>query len=156
MPRALAAAGDRGVPLPARSVAAVVRPRGGDRAVTQAVSGPGPYSQRTDQKKQPISVPTGLPYGQNQALRQIEQAAPMQATPPTPQVTPIHAPSQLPGQPVTSGAALGPGPDASVLTSPQRVQPAGSPRVQALSNASASDPSGSLALLLAEAMKRGL
>lgn len=118
------------------------------------VSGPGRYSQRSDQ--QPIRTPTGLPYGQAQALRQIEQAEPMQATStPTPQVVPMHAPSQLPGQPVTAGANAGPGPDASVLLQ-QRAQPVGSPLVQALSNASAGDPSGSLALLLAEAMKRGL
>lgn len=122
------------------------------------VAGPGPFSQRTDQAQQatqPTRVPTGLPYGQNQALRAIEQAAPMQAAPPPPSVTPIHAPSELPGQPVTSGADLGPGPDSSVLYA-QRATPAGSPLVQALSKASASDPSGSLALLLTEAMKRGL
>lgn len=126
--------------------------------MTAPVAGPGRYSQRTDQAQQstqPQRVPTGLPYGQAQALRQIEQAAPMQASPPPPQAVPIHAPSQLPGQPVTSGADAGPGPGSAVLYG-QPAQPAGSPLVQALSNASAGDPSGSLALLLAEAMKRGL
>lgn len=120
------------------------------------VSGPGRYSQRTDQAKQPQRVPTGLPYGQNQALQAIEQAAPMSQAPALPPATPIHAPSQLPGQPVTAGANAGPGPDSSVLTTMSPAQVAGSPLVAALSKASASDPSGSLALLLNEAMKRGL
>lgn len=119
------------------------------------VSGPGPYSQRTD--KQPIRNPGGLPYGDNQALKAMEQAAPMQAAPqlpPTP-IVPIHAPTQQPAQPVTSGADRGPGPDSSVLTQrPGAVQ--GTPLVQALSAAAANDPSGQLAMLLTEAMKRGL
>lgn len=128
--------------------------------VSSPVSGPGRYSQRTDhqaqQRTQPQRVPTGLPYGQNQALRAIEQAAPMQAAPALPPVTPIHAPSEMPGQPVTSGANAGPGPDMSALFNNAPTQPQGSPLVQALSQASASDPSGSLALLLNEAMKRGI
>jgi len=124
--------------------------------MTMPVAGPGKFSQRTDQARQPQRVPTGLPYGAAQALQAIEQAAPMQASPPLPPVTPIHAPSQLPGQPVTAGANAGPGPDASVLFNNAPTQPQGSPLVQALSQASASDPSGSLALLLNEAMKRGL
>lgn len=122
--------------------------------MTMAVSGPGPYSQRTD--KQPVRNPGGLPYGDNQALQAIQEAAPMQAAPPLPPVTPIHAPTELPGQPVTSGADLGPGPDSSALLNMQPAQAAGSPLVTALSKASASDPSGSLAMLLTEAMKRGL
>ena len=121
--------------------------------MTAPVSGPGKFSQRTDQ--QPVSVPTGLPYGQNQALRAIEEAAPMQAAAPLPPVTPIHAPTDLPGSPVTAGAALGPGPGPEALFAGAQQQQ-GSPLVQALSKASASDPSGSLAMLLAEAMKRGL
>jgi hypothetical protein len=119
------------------------------------VSGPGPYSKRTD--KQPIRNPGGLPYGDNQALEAIQQAAPMQAAPPVPAapIVPIHAPSQQPAQPVTSGADRGLGPDSSVLMQrPGAIQ--GTPLVQALSAASASDPSGQLAMLLTEAMKRGL
>lgn len=124
------------------------------------VSGPGKFSRRSDhqaqQATQPQRVPTGLPYGQNEALRAIEQAAPMQAAPPLPPVTPIHAPTEMPGQPVTAGADAGPGPGSNVLWNQAPTQPQGSPLVQALSQATASDPSGSLALLLNEAMKRGL
>src|SRR5689334_24635700 len=89
-------------------------------------SPPGALSQRTD--KQPINVPTGLPYGQGQELHQLEQASAMSATPATPsapagafqvaspgpqlaaQPTRIHAPTERPDEPVTAGAALGPGP----------------------------------------------
>lgn len=123
--------------------------------MSMPVSGPGPYSQRTD--KQPIRNPGGMPYGDNQAFVQQQQGAPMQASPglpPTP-IVPIHAPSQQPAQPVTSGADRGAGPNSSVLTQrPFAAQ--GTPLVQALSAASAADPSGQLAMLLAEAMKRGL
>lgn len=124
--------------------------------MSMPVSGPGPFSQRTDLPKQPIRNPGGLPYGQNQALVQQQQGAPMAATPQVPSqpIVPIHAPSQRPGEPVTAGADSGPGPDSSILM--QRPGQQGTPLVTALSNAAASDPSGTLASLLTEAMKRGL
>ena len=120
------------------------------------VSGPGPYSQRTD--KQPVREPGGLPYGDNKALREQQQAAPMAQAPatPTPQAIPIHAPSDRPSQPVTAGAALGAGPGTEVLTQRPTGAPAGSTLIQALQRASASDMTGTLAQLYVEAMKRGL
>lgn len=121
--------------------------------MTVPVSGPGAYSKRTD--RQPVRNPGGLPYGQNQALQQMQEAAPMAQSNTLPPVTPIHAPTQNPGEPVTAGVNAGPGPGPEALTA-QPAQPAGSPLVQALSNASAGDSSGMLASLLAEAMKRGL
>lgn len=117
------------------------------------VSGPGPYSERTD--RQPIRNPGGLPYGDNQALTQQQQAAPMAQSPGLPPVTPIHAPTENPGEPITAGVDRGPGPGSEALTA-QPAQAAGSPLTQALSNAAAGDPSGTLASLLVEAMKRGL
>lgn len=119
------------------------------------VSGPGAYSQRTDMSKQPVRSPGGLPYGQNQAIAQQQQAAPMAQTNKLPPAVPIHAPTQSPDEPITAGADRGPGPDSSVLTT-RPAQAAGSPLMQALSNASAGDASGALASLLVEAMKRGL
>lgn len=117
------------------------------------VSGPGPYSQRTD--KQPIRTPTGLPYGQAQALTQMQQAAPLMQDPSTPTPIPIHAPSNRPSEPITAGVDRGPGPGSEVLT--QRPgQIAGSPLIQALSEAAAGDPSGTLASLYVEALKRGM
>lgn len=120
------------------------------------VSGPGPYSQRTD--KQPVRDPGGLPYGDNKALHNIQAAAPMSqsATPPPPEAIPIHAPTTRPNQPVTAGADAGAGPGSEILAKRQYGQPAGSTLVNALRNASASDASGTLASLLLEAMKRGL
>lgn len=117
------------------------------------VSGPGPYSQRTD--RQPIRTPTGLPYGQAQALTQMQQAAPLPAAPNLPPATPIHAPSERPSEPITAGVDRGPGPGSEVLT--QRPgQTSGSPLIQALSQAAAGDPSGTLQSLYLEALKRGL
>jgi hypothetical protein len=116
------------------------------------VSGPGAYSQRTD--KQPVRNPGGLPYGQNQQLQQMQKAAPLPQTPQIP-VTPIHAPTESPSEPVTAGAASGPGPGPSILTQ-GAPQAHGSPLVTSLSQAAASDPSGAIASLLVEAMKRGM
>jgi hypothetical protein len=123
--------------------------------MTGPVSGPGPYSQRSD--KQPIRDPGGLPYGDNQALRRQQQAAPMAATPQVPaqQVVPLNAPTQRPDEPVTAGAARGPGPGPEAIV-PRSSPVSGSPLVQALQQAAAGDPSGQLAMLLSEAMKRGL
>lgn len=124
--------------------------------MSMPVSGPGPYSQRTDQ--QPIREVTGLPYGEGQAIVAQQQAAPMSqsnGTPP-PEAVPFNAPSARPGQPVTAGANAGAGPDSSVLANRPFGQPAGSKLVQALQRASASDASGTLASLLNVAMSRGL
>jgi hypothetical protein len=123
--------------------------------MTGPVSGPGPYSQRTD--KQPVRDPGGLPYGDNQALRQQQQAAPMAATPQIPAQQPIalNAPTQRPDEPVTAGAARGPGPGPEAIA-PRAAPVTGSPLVQALRQAAAGDPSGQLAMLLSEAMRRGL
>jgi hypothetical protein len=124
--------------------------------VTAPVSGPGPYSQRTD--KQPIRDPGGLPYGENQQLRQIQQSAPMaqtNATPP-PAAVGFDAPTNRPGQPVTAGADAGAGPGSEALSARAPGLPAGSTLVQALSRAAGSDTTGTLASLLVEAMKRGL
>jgi hypothetical protein len=112
------------------------------------VSGPGPYAKRTD--RQPVRDPGGLPYGENQALRQQQQAAPMAQAP---AATPFDAPTARPGQPVTAGANAGPGPDQSVLGQ----RPGGYPTSlsEALANAAANDPTGIIAALLMEATKRG-
>jgi hypothetical protein len=116
------------------------------------VSGPGPYAKRTD--RQPVRDPGGLPYGENQALRQQQQAAPMAQAPAAPApATPFDAPTARPGQPVTAGANAGPGPDQSVLGQ----RPGGYPTSlsEALANAAANDPTGIIAALLMEATKRG-
>lgn len=124
--------------------------------MSMPVSGPGPYSQRTD--KQPVREVTGLPYGEGQAIVAQQQAAPMaqsNSTPP-PDAIPFNAPSSRPNQPVTAGANAGPGPGAEILAQRPIGAPAASKLIQALQRASASDTTGTLASLLNVAMQRGL
>lgn len=107
--------------------------RGGYRQPSNPapVSGPSALSRRTDGgPAQPLRDVTGLPYGQNQALNDIQAAAPLANTPgpsaappaaapgagaptmPAPPV-PFGAPTQNPDEPVTAGSPLGPGPGPS-------------------------------------------
>lgn len=89
------------------------------------VSGPGALSQRTDgQAVRPVS---GLPYGDNLDLATQQGAAPMagqtigtgEAEPPAVplnEMSPdLYAPTSAPGEPVTAGAATGPGPGLEAL-----------------------------------------
>lgn len=127
--------------------------------MTMPVSGPGPYSERTDDK-QPIRTPTGLPYGEAGALADSQRVAPLPESDPRPQVAPpplLSEPTQNPGQPVTAGAALGAGPGLEVL-GPQPIgQPAGpGPVSQALSRVAAIDNSGVFGRLLTIAQQKGL
>lgn len=106
--------------------------RGGYRkpANPAPVSGPGAHSKRTD-GKQPVM--TGLgdgSYGDESAMQSIQSGAPMAQTPSGPQaapsgphpalgaiqnLTPLDAPSDRPGEPVTHGADAGPGGSSAVL-----------------------------------------
>lgn len=79
-----------------------------------AVSGPGALSQRTDggPTSQPPMVASGGPYGSRQDMEQIQGGAPLAAAaagPSPADMIPLGAPTQNPGEPVTAGAALGPG-----------------------------------------------
>ena len=88
------------------------------------VSGPGKLSQRTDGRPNVTDLPNAE-YGANQEFRAIQSGAPMGPGPgaassvPGPQAatppTPLGAPTQNPGQPVTAGADAGPGPGFSAL-----------------------------------------
>lgn len=95
------------------------------------VSGPGALSKRTDggPGKQPIRTPSGGAYGDRQSLEQMQQAAPLAASPGgdvgAPQAAPVDAnvigfdqPTQQPDTPVTAGAALGDGPGPEALGLP--------------------------------------
>lgn len=78
------------------------------------VSGPGALSRRTDGgPTQPVRVAPGGEYGSRQEMEAIQGSADMQggggSTPPPPPTIPLGAPSQSPGEPLTSGADLGPG-----------------------------------------------
>lgn len=94
------------------------------------VSGPGALSKRTDGgPSQPIRTPSGGAYGERQELDQLQQAAPVSASPGgdvgAPQMADLteglvglDAPTQEPDTPVTAGAALGEGPGAEALGLP--------------------------------------
>lgn len=100
-------------------------PSGGARQPSNPapVSGPGQLSRRTDggpgNDKQPIRVPTGGSYGDASQMMQMQQAAPLGASPGGDQVNPLAGlmasgpgldePSQMPDTPVTDGAAMGAG-----------------------------------------------
>lgn len=83
------------------------------------VSGPGALSQRTDggpADTQAARYVSGLPYGEGQAMMEMQQSAPMAASAPAPApIVPLNAPTQRPQEPVTAGANAGPGPDMSSL-----------------------------------------
>lgn len=101
-------------------------PSGGYRQPSNPapVSGPGSLSRRTDGPQggggQPVRAPSGGKYGERQDLEQLQQAAPLSASPggdvgaPQPadvsaDVVGLDAPSQMPDTPVTDGAELGDG-----------------------------------------------
>lgn len=97
------------------------------------VSGPGALSKRTDGGPgQPVRAPSGGAYGERQELEQMQQAAPLSASPggdvgapqPAGDITAglvgFDAPTQEPGTPITAGAALGDGPGLEALGLPNQ------------------------------------
>lgn len=98
------------------------------------VSGPGRLSRRTDGGPgQKVRDVPGGSYGDAQDLRNLQSSAPMSLAPgalsPTPggspasagipvPVVPFNAPSQRPGEPVTTGAPLGAGAGTEILGLP--------------------------------------
>lgn len=103
---------------------------------------------RPDLDQQPISAPTGLPYGENKALTDAQQVAPLPQAPAPPSQEQIMAaakampfpsgtlgdPTDRPNEPVTHGLASGPGAGPEVLS-----RPAGAPTVARTLGALASD-----------------
>lgn len=103
-------------------------------------SGPGSLSRRTDggvASKQAQRYISGMPnYGDGQELMDLQAQAPMSASgmpsqpavnvpqggPAQSGVIPINAPSQRPNEPVTAGAASGPGPGPEVLQGTTQAQ----------------------------------
>lgn len=101
------------------------------------VSGPGSLSRRTDRgPAQKIRELPDAQYGEAATYRDLQKQAPLAQTPPPStartsvagqgtgggaatgapaSVTPIHAPTQNPAQPVTAGADAGPGPGMAAL-----------------------------------------
>lgn len=125
------------------------------------VSGPGALSRRTD--GQPARYASGMPYGDGQDFYDVQTSAPMaktdnaaagvrRARESQPRmveepVTPLFSPTQRPEEPVTSGAALGPGPGPMTYDQP--------PAVNALLRAAANDPTGELDALASIVLRLG-
>lgn len=90
------------------------------------VSGPGSLSRRTDGGAgQPVRVAPGGEYGSRQEMEQLQSGAEMQGgggAAPLPQPTPLTAPTERPDEPITAGAALGPGvgPEAAGILSDEQ------------------------------------
>lgn len=121
-------------------------------------------------KARPIpkqQFPTGLPYGRQQELQQQARALPTtppparQAAPPPapadalnkitadgwdlPAVTPLNAPTQRPGEPVTAGLPIGLGPGPEIL--PRFTTPALAQTLQSLAEATGDSTFAYLAML---------
>lgn len=78
------------------------------------VSGPGALSRRTDggPTSQPQMIAPGGEYGARKEMQEIQGGAEMQGTqapPSAADLIPFGAPTQNPDEPITAGAALGPG-----------------------------------------------
>lgn len=141
------------------------------------VSGPGAYSKRTD--GQVISTAPGQDYGDAKQQAMQQQTAPMAAAPQLPKPpqmpagppqgpqapafsgTPLSAPTQYPGQPVTHGVNTGAGAGTDALQlgpfGQQIGQFAGADgsMTQMLSKLAATDTTGILADLLQHAAAQG-
>ena len=105
-------------------------PSGGLHSPTNpaSVSGPGALSQRTD-GKQPVMALPNAKYGENKDFQAVESGAPMGSPPGSPTPGSGGAPAEMPvgfgaptanpNEPVTAGAAVGPGVDQSALNLPK-------------------------------------
>ena len=136
------------------------------------VSGPGQLSQRTDGGPQQVQADvSGMPYGENQELEQMQSAAPLSASPTarSPRArqrqagkagraaggmgaTPLMAPTQRPDEPVTAGAPFGPGAGPAA-----RIQePAGPPLSSMFGRLAANDPTGDAMAMMSFLQRLGL
>jgi len=130
------------------------------------VSGPGALSQRTD--GQGPQYMAGGEYGEGQEMMNIQGAAPMSRAPEmrpsrgggragggggmvdaSSELTPLFAPTQRPGEPITAGAPFGPGPGSSE-------KPVYQGRLTStLAKMAPYDDTGTLAMYLRMAQRRG-
>lgn len=131
-------------------------------------SGPGQLSQRTDGGPQQVQTDvSGMPYGENQELEQMQNAAPMSASPTarsprsrqrqarsagrqTGQMggPGLMSPTQRPDEPVTAGAPFGPGDSRGPMQPPPRL-------TSILQRMVMNDPTGDSEALLALAQRLG-
>jgi len=126
-------------------------------AIREEVSGIGSMSKRTDLNvsKQPARYISGMPYGEGQATYNQQTAAPMAAVNDTamPAITELLAPTNLPNQPITSGADFGPGSGSEVVSLPKNTQPT---VLSVLRQIAQNDPTGETDLIFQSMLERGL
>ena len=151
---------------------------GGSRtpAHPASVSGPGKYSKRTDGgPAQVMSAAPDQEYGAMTDQMNQQRVAPMGGQTPLPSAPPVspqggggappgqvygggafNAPSARPGEPVTAGAPVGPGPGPEAL-SPNVVMPnrGTGAMTDLLQRLSATDTTGILGQLMQAAQARG-
>ena len=128
----------------------------------KGASGPGKYAKRLDR------IPANF-YGDQKQTGEIASGAPIATTPnvrPTPaseiktaaqsaQVTPLFAPTQRPGEPVTHGVDVGAGGGTNVLSMPAQTDAQYTTAYQMISQW-ASDPNASPTMqYLAQRIKQG-
>jgi len=94
-------------------------PPGGARQGTPGVA----YENRTDltADTQPIRTVKAKNYGDRKRQEDAQRAVPLPAgrqPPPPGSLTPLTAPTERPGEPVTAGLPVGPGPGPSGLVAP--------------------------------------
>ncbi len=123
-------------------------------------AGPGKYSTRTDNLQMGSTA-----YGEGVETQAIKSGAPLSTTPDTrparagdvreaaeqAPVTELYAPTQRPGEPVTSGIDIGPGPGSNALM----MQGATTKTSDILAKMLPYDTDGSIAILYQQALARG-
>lgn len=125
--------------------------------IREKVSGIGSKSERIDLNvsKQPARYISGMPYGEGQATYNQQTAAPMAAVNDTAMAPIIEllAPTNLPNQPITSGADFGPGSGSEVVSLPKNTQPT---VLSVLRQIAQNDPTGETDLIFQSMLERGL
>lgn len=124
------------------------------------VSGPGPFSVRTDQLnmgsiaygegKETQAIKSGAPLAKTADVRGMPSAEVRDAAAVTP-VTPLFSPSARPGEPITTGVDIGPGAGSSVLG----VTPVAPKTSDSLAKLLPFDNTGEIAILYQQALARG-
>jgi len=130
------------------------------RGPLAGAAGPGKFSKRTD-----MALPSAS-YGEGVETAAIQGGAPLARTPDVrpmsrseqgiapsqlERVTPLYAPSERPGEPITSGIPMGegPGPEALGITRPTEKMS------DTLAKLLPFDDTGDIAILYQEALARG-
>lgn len=124
----------------------------------KGVSGPGKYAKRLDRipanfygdQKQTGELASAAPLAKTQDVRptSVQQSAPQA------QVTPLFAPSQRPGEPVTSGVDIGPGPGSDALMMKSNF--ASAKLSDTLAKLLPYDSTGEIGVLYQQAVARGM